>query len=160
MPRLWRGCWNLILAGKKDRASRTFARLRLEALEDRLPPAHNITIQAGGAALLSNPGLSSFANTNDYVIDPSQFSSATSDVTLQANNDVIFKGAVNVPYGHSLQVFAGRNVTVETNVFTNGAELDVVANDSAQYGVTESDRDAGYYPGTKEPHTENHEKHE
>src|SRR5947209_4670567 len=99
MFRFGRRFWRWLSYRSDFARDRHRTRLRLETLEDRLTPAHNITIATGGTTLLSNPGVSSFSDTNDYTIDPSQFSAATGNVTLRANNDITFSNNIALPNG-------------------------------------------------------------
>src|ERR1700722_3647868 len=115
----------------------------LEALEDRLAPAHNLTIATGGTTLLSNPGVSSFSDTNDYTIDPAQFNAATGNGTLQANNDITFQSSLVVASGFSFTALAGRTMNVFAGIRTTNAPLTLKANDAMADGVNESNRDAG-----------------
>ncbi len=146
MLQLSRRLFKSFVSSKKNQKARRqpqAARLRLETLEDRLVPAHNITIQTGGTTLLSNPGLSSFSDTNNYTIDPSQFTAATANVLLRANTDIIFLNSVSMPSGLSLTAAAGRNVTIEANVATSNAALNLKADDALADGVTVLNRDIG-----------------
>src|SRR4051812_10176501 len=86
-------------------------RLSLEALEDRLAPAHNIAITTGGSGTIP-AGATTFSNTQDFTIDPTALTNVTSGIiTLQANNDITFNNSLFLTSGVGLTALAGRNVT-------------------------------------------------
>ncbi|HVK19466.1 MAG TPA: hypothetical protein VM533_21205, partial [Fimbriiglobus sp.] len=85
---------------------RPTTRPALLCLEDRVNPAHNITIAAGGLAAIP-AGALSFADLGDYIIAPAALAGGAA---LQANNDVVFLNDVNTG-GNPLTVQAGRSIT-------------------------------------------------
>jgi len=59
-------------------------RLSFTSLEDRVTPAHNITILPGGSLTIP-AGATAFTDTADYTIDPAALSGGGA---LRANNDI------------------------------------------------------------------------
>lgn len=75
--------------------------------------------------------------------------SAGTNVTLQASNDIIWNGGsnlvVNNPVGNggALTLQAGRSVLINSSIFTDNADLTVIANSTLADGVVDADRDPG-----------------
>src|SRR4051794_8449674 len=87
-------------------------RPRLEHLEDRLTPAHNITIATGGSVTIP-AGASSFSDTGNYTIAPSALNAvASGTIALRANNDIAINNDLFLADGVGLTALAGRSLTV------------------------------------------------
>jgi len=87
-------------------------RPRLEALEDRITPAHNIIIATGGSATIP-AGASTFSDTGDYTIAPTALNAvASGTISLKANTDITVNNNVLMANGVSLTALAGRNLTL------------------------------------------------
>jgi filamentous hemagglutinin family protein len=89
----------------------------------------NITVQAGGSAAVTD--VSAFGNqpSTGLTIDPTPINNASSNVTLQANNDIAVNAAIamtNSGVGLSLQ--AGRSVLVNADITTTNGAVDIQAN--------------------------------
>lgn len=117
---------------------------RLEQLEARLAPAHNITVVAGGTATLAQ--VDQFADTPavDLTIDPATIAASATPVVLQANNDVIFLDDVSLASGVSFTVQAGRSIQIDNlNITTTNADINFTANETLANGVIDARRDPG-----------------
>src|SRR5215510_14201946 len=101
----------------------------IEALEDRLAPANNITILNGGLTAIPD-GATRFDDVGDYTIDPVAIDSA-GNVALRANNDIFFQSTVNKSTSGGLLAEAGRSIVVTANVVTAGGDLTLNANQGA-----------------------------
>src|SRR6266404_3356503 len=116
------------------RHPRPKAQPRLEALEDRLAPAHNITMDLSGSSTIPI-GASTFSDMGDYVINPQAAMNASlSGITLFANNDITFNTSVAFQNaGVGLIAVAGRNLTLNNGVTisASNATLQFIANASA-----------------------------
>ncbi|MGK5051977.1 YDG domain-containing protein [Janthinobacterium sp. RB2P8] len=67
-------------------------------------------------------------------------------VTLQANNDIFVKSAIDATggvAGGALTMQAGRSITVLGDIITGNRDLNLTANDSLANGVNDAYRDAG-----------------
>src|SRR5262245_40277267 len=108
-------------------------RPRAEPLEDRITPAHDITIATGGLATIP-AGATMFSDTNDFTIDPSAFAGVSADVNLQANNDITFSNDTTLAAGFKLIAQAGQSILINANVSTT-ADINFSANDTAADGT-------------------------
>ena len=91
----------------------------------------------GSALFTDNP-------SGDSVIFASSINSQTSNVLLQANNDITFTSPVNIATsGATLTAQAGRSILVNANITTNNADVRLTANETVANGMNSSFRDAG-----------------
>ncbi len=129
------------LEGTRSRGRK--ARPRVEALENRIALAHNITIASGGLATIPS-GATNFADTGDYTIDPGAINNvATGTLTLRANNDIVLNGELFTTAGVRLTMLAGRNLTLNAGINFFQAPLELRANAATALGVNQANRDAG-----------------
>ena len=106
------------------------------------PP--RIVVQTGGSAPLSavdrfasNPGTT-------QTVDPASINGATSNVILQASDDVTFTDNVTIAAaGVGLTAQAGRSILVNANISTNNGDVGLKANETVANGVISADRSAG-----------------
>src|SRR6266542_1120852 len=120
--------------GRRATRNEPRCRMWLERLEDRLAPANNITILTGGS-LVVPVGATTFADTNDYTIDPLAINAAVATVNLRANVNIAFMNAVSIAgVGVGLNAQALRNITVSAGagIFTpGGGDITLLANQGA-----------------------------
>lgn len=109
MPALTRFRTRLFGAARRGARRPGRPALRLELLEARLAPAHDVTVQAGGATAIP-AGATTFTDAHDYVIDPSAFAAARSDVTLQATDNITFDKGVQLAAGLTLTLQAQNQI--------------------------------------------------
>ncbi|MFM2342444.1 MAG: hypothetical protein RLZZ592_2097, partial [Pseudomonadota bacterium] len=108
---------------------------------------------AGQVAILSGPGSISLASSYgaspgaDSRLLASDLASqlATSNVTLQANNDITLSTALTVAgsSGGTLTLQAGRSISLGASISTANGNLVLIANDRASSGVVDAYREAG-----------------
>jgi hypothetical protein len=69
---------------------------------------------------------------------------AGSAVILQANNDVIINSPISYgPGAGNLTISAGRSVTINQSILSQGGDISIIANDDLSSGVIDSQRTAG-----------------
>ena len=94
-----------------------------EPLERRLLLAHNITIASGGLTTIP-AGASLFDNQSDYVIDPIALNSATSNVNLDATNDITFQSGFAIANaGVAFAADAQQQIIQSAAIGTNGGDI-------------------------------------
>ncbi|MBD2177938.1 CHAT domain-containing protein [Pseudanabaena sp. FACHB-1998] len=91
----------------------------------------NITVAFSGSATLNDA--SAFTNTPGSVtISSSLIDSATSNVVLQATNDISFSNPINIGnLAIGITAQAGNSITVNSAITTNGGNVRLIANDPA-----------------------------
>jgi len=120
------------------------ADLRLDTGTFRYVLAHDVYIQHGGSAALTD--VDGFDDTpgTDVYIDPLTITVAAGPVTIVANNDIHVDDAIyNImfPMTQDLTLRAGGSVNISANiVVTDGATLSITANDP---GAISANRDVG-----------------
>lgn len=101
----------------------------------------NIIVAAGGTATLTDVATFASQPSATLTIDPATIDSASSNVTLSANNDIIFNSDIAMTNsGISLTASALRTITINANISTNNGDLNLTAN---LVSFNRSDRDAG-----------------
>ncbi|MBS0359704.1 MAG: hypothetical protein JSS53_10575 [Proteobacteria bacterium] len=126
---------NLSFHGTADTRS-PFGKMGMLLLDPK-----NITIASSGTATLNDVDLFSTDPSGSYTIASSLINNATTNVTLEANNDVTFNDVINmVTSGAQLIVRAGRTININANITTNKANISMTANDA---GAVLTNRDAG-----------------
>lgn len=90
-------------------------RLRLMALENRVTPANNITIQTGGLSSIP-AGATTFADTSNYTIDPSALTNSVTSISLKANVDIFALNSFSMSAaGVNLSAQAKRDIRVDNS---------------------------------------------
>ncbi len=108
-----------------------------------LDPTDITVVNGGGAALT---GVDQFADSSgsSVTIDAATINVASTNVTLQASNDIIINEAISISTsGVTLTLQAGRSVLINQNITTNNAALTIVANETQGNGVEDANRAAG-----------------
>jgi hypothetical protein len=121
----WLGGWfGPVRRAKGTRQAVAFRHRRgfFEPLEDRRLLAGNILIATGGATSLPAAALT-FSDNSDVTIDPSAFTSAGTDINLEANNNITFQNAVSLPGGIALVAQANTAILVNASLATTSANL-------------------------------------
>ncbi len=119
-----------------------------ETLEDRIVPAHNITIAVGGLVAIPG-GATNRSDTGDYTLSPDVFPLVTGGtISLVANNDIRVDAPILLRDGVSLELLARRNVVVTGDgagdtIRTNNGSIVIVANDLDSKGGPFNNRDRG-----------------
>jgi len=109
----------------------------------------NLEANDSGGAAYANPGNALFTDNpgGTSVILASgagSISEQTSNVALEANNDITFTSPVNIAHaGTTLTAKAGRSILVNANITTNNADVRLTANETTANGVSGANRDAG-----------------
>jgi len=83
---------------------------------------------------------------DDVTLDVAAINSATSNVVIQANNDIIVEAAaiINIAdAGINLTMQAGRSIIVNANITTNNGAVTLTANETVANGVQDVDRAPG-----------------
>jgi len=120
-----------------------------------LDPQFVVVATGGGASLAT---VSSFANdpTGTDTIDPTNIDSVTSNVTLQANSDVVVNNAIAMTNsGTSLTLQAGRSILVNANLSTTNGAILLSANDNTAQSANRSTTSTGNPSGDTQTTTGN-----
>lgn len=109
----------------------------------------NIDANDSGGAAYANPGNALFTDnpggtSTVLASGTGSISAQTSNVALEANNDITFTSPVNITNaGTTLTAKAGRSILVNANITTNNADVRLTANETTANGVSGANRDAG-----------------
>ena len=103
------------------------------------------------AAAISVPGATGFADAADasVAMTPDYIAGVLrtgTNLTLQANNDIYVKSAIDASggvAGGALTMRAGRSIAVLGDIITGNRDLTLVANDTLANGVQDGSRDSG-----------------
>jgi trimeric autotransporter adhesin len=109
----------------------------------------NVRIVAAGAETNDLADVDAFGDPdippdNDVKLDVAAINAATSNVVIQANNDIIVEAAIVIADpGASLTMQAGRSIIINANITTNDGAVTLTANETVANGVQDADRDEG-----------------
>ena len=120
-----------------------------------LDPEFVVVATGGGASLAT---VSSFANdrTGTDTIDPTNINSVSSNVTLQANSDIVVTNAIAMTNsGTSLTLQAGRSILLNANVSTTNGAILLSANDNTSQSANRSTVSTGNPGGDAQTTTGN-----
>ena len=104
----------------------------------------DITVAAAGAATLTQVDEFSDTPGTDLTIASGTINSATSNVFLQANRDIMVNNAINMAnVGLGITMQAGRDINVNAAISTNNGNISLTANDSTALGGNRTNATAG-----------------
>ena len=100
----------------------------------------DITIQTGGAVYTPPYDFTTSGGVTILASGANSLSAQTSAVILNAHNNITFSNGVNMAAGGSLELHAGKTITINANISTTNGGITMTANDAA---ATAANRTAG-----------------